>query len=149
MALHCVVCATALKGAQRKYCSDEACKRQGNRAAWILKTYNLTLAQYDRILEFQGGVCGCCGEPFREGETPHIDHEHGAHVRGLVHSYCNTRLIGRLKSWQRAQRLADYLREPPAVKALGEAVQAPGRPARNRRRRYGVRRKTPSTKSAT
>ena len=84
-----------------------------------MKTYGLTLADYDTILEFQEGVCPVCGKGFAAGTTPHIDHEHGGHVRGLVHSYCNTRLIGRLKDWQTAQRLADYLRDPPATKALG------------------------------
>ncbi|MEV6638061.1 endonuclease domain-containing protein [Actinoplanes sp. NPDC051470] len=142
MKLHCVVCETLLRGPQRKYCSDPECKARGSRAAWVFKTYGITLEQFDQILAYQGGVCGVCKRPFREGETPHIDHEHGAHVRGLVHAYCNTRLIGRLKSWEMAQNLADYLKEPPAVKALGSAVVAPGRTPRKRRRRYPVRKKT-------
>lgn len=101
----------------------------------MLQTYGLTMAQYETILEHQGHVCGCCGKPFKPGSVPHIDHEHGGHVRGLVHAYCNTRLIGRLKSPELAQRLADYLTHPPAVVALGGPVIAPGRKPKRRKRK--------------
>lgn len=130
----CVTCSGALEGRQLKYCS-QACGKTAQRAAWIAKTYGLTLADYDAILTYQRGLCGCCGKPFTPGSTPHIDHEHGGHVRGIVHAYCNTRLIGRLKSAELAQRLANYLTNPPAVGALGREVIAPGRPAKRRRSR--------------
>ncbi|XVU22572.1 endonuclease domain-containing protein [Actinoplanes sp. CA-054009] len=136
----CVVCGTPLKGPQRKYCADELCKATGRRADWLIKTYALTLAEYDLIVKAQGGVCGVCKKPFKSGQTPHIDHEHGKHVRGVVHPYCNTRLIGRLRDWETAQGLADYLRDPPAVKALGGPRVAPGRPAK--KRVYRRRRRT-------
>lgn len=92
---------------------------------------------YQAILQEQGGKCGCCGKPFTAA-TPHIDHEHGGHVRGIVHAYCNTRLIGRLKSPELAQRLANYLLEPPAVRALGPVI-APGRPKKKRSPRKRTR----------
>lgn len=130
----CTTCGGGLTGRQLKYCKEE-CAKQAARAAWILKTYGLTMEQYQKIWDLQSGLCGVCHKPFAEGSTPHIDHEHGAHVRGLVHAYCNTRLIGRLKSWELAQNLADYLRNPPAIAALGEATIAPGRPPKKRRRR--------------
>ncbi|WP_425457712.1 endonuclease domain-containing protein [Catellatospora sichuanensis] len=116
------------------YCGP-ACQKVNARAAWVLRTYGITLAQYEQIIAYQGGVCGCCGKPFKQGQTPHIDHEHGGHVRGVVHAYCNTRLIGRLKDAALAQRLADYLTNPPAVGALGGYVVAPGRPPKKRRTR--------------
>lgn len=132
----CVVDGTPLRGAQRKYCDNPECKRQGAREAWLIKTYGITLADFDTILAHQGGKCGCCRMAFKPSETPVVDHEHGKHVRGIVHDHCNRRLIGRLKSWERAQNLADYLREPPAVKALGREVIAPGRPSSGRKRRH-------------
>lgn len=101
----------------------------------MLKVYGLTMEEYGLILAHQGGRCGCCGKPFKQGKTPHIDHEHGGHVRGIVCPYCNTRLIGRLKSADLAQRLANYLTSPPAVQALGQPVIAPGRPPKKRRKR--------------
>ena len=100
----------------------------------MTRIYGLTVRQYEEILEYQEGRCGCCGKPFKEGKTPHIDHEHGGPVRGVVCAYCNTRLIGRLKSADLAQRLANYLTTPPAVIAVGYIV-APGRPKRKRRRK--------------
>lgn len=97
--------------------------------------YGLTELDYNRILRFQGYRCAVCNKPFVPGKTPHIDHEHGGHVRGITCAYCNTRLIGRLKSHELAQRLSDYLREPPAVAALGHPVIAPGRPKTRRKRK--------------
>lgn len=93
------------------------------------------MSDYEAIMQQQGNVCGCCGKPFKEGQTPHVDHEHGGPVRGIVHPYCNTRLIGRLKSAELAQRLANYLLHPPAVLALGGPRIAPGRPPKKRRKR--------------
>lgn len=93
------------------------------------------MEDYALIYAHQGGRCAVCGKTFLDGKTPHIDHEHGGHVRGIVCAYCNTRLIGRLKSHELAQRLSDYLREPPAVTALGHPVIAPGRPKTKRRKR--------------
>lgn len=122
----CVMCPATLTGQQRKYCGPR-CRRLGERADWIRKTYGLTLDQVDKIIAYQGGKCGVCRVAFKAGEVPHIDHEHGAHVRGVVHAYCNRRLIGRLKSPDLAQALADYLRNPPAVAALGAEIVAPGR----------------------
>ena len=135
----CSFCGQLLTGKRLKYCDDE-CSKQAARWRWVLKTYGLTPEDYERILLQQGYRCGCCGKPFKEGKTPHIDHEHGGHVRGIVCPYCNTRLIGRLKSHELAQRLADYLLNPPAVEALGAKVVAPGRPPKKRkpRKKRGV-----------
>lgn len=110
-----------------------------SRTVWLAKIYGLTLADYTTILEYQDGRCGCCNEPFAAGATPHIDHEHGGPVRGIVHAYCNTRLIGRLRSADKAQKVADYLRDPPAMRALGRAVVAPGRPKKPRKPRRRTR----------
>lgn len=129
-------CERPLTGQQRKYCSD-GCRKQAVRWAWVLKVYGLTPEDYDRIYAHQGGKCAICHKGFKPGKTPHIDHEHGTnpHVRGILCAYCNTRLVGRLKNHQLAQWLADYLRDPPAIAALGRAVHAPGRPPKRRKRK--------------
>lgn len=89
-----------------------------------------------RDLRGSGGGCGICQRPPRPGETFHLDHEHSkgqsGPVRGILCPYCNTRLIGRLKDHTKAQLMADYLREPPATRALGRVVIAPGRPKKKR-----------------
>lgn len=133
--MSCVVCGGLLTGSQRKYCSTE-CSRQAGRASWIEKVYGITLAEWDSILEAQGGGCGICARRPKLGETFHLDHEHrkgqSGPVRGILCPYCNTRLIGRLKDHTKAQRMADYLRDPPAPRALGREVIAPGRPKKVR-----------------
>ncbi len=130
-------CGVILTGRQLKYAND-VCKKSGSRAAWVLKTYGITMQEWDKIWDEQGRVCAICKRAPREGETFHLDHEHrngqSGPVRGIVCPYDNTRIIGRLKSHERAQALADYLRDPPATRALGREVIAPGRPKKTRRR---------------
>lgn len=133
--LECHGCSEPLTGRQKKWCADPECKRAAIRWAWILKVYGLKPEDYIRIIQYQDYKCAVCRKSLRGAKTPHIDHEHGGHVRGIVCAYCNTRLIGRLKKWELAQSLADYLRTPPAVSALGKAVIAPGRPPKKRRRK--------------
>lgn len=131
----CVQCETPLTGRQKKYCSVK-CQKSTGRAAWVMRVYGIELAEYDAILAYQDGKCGICRRPPRAGETFHIDHEHtngpAGVVRGVLCPYCNSRLVGRLKSHEKAQAMADYLRDPPAVKALGREVIAPGRPRKRR-----------------
>lgn len=138
----CIVDGNPLTGRQAKYCSP-ACSAQAARAAWIEKVYNLTLAEWDRIMAEQGGGCGICERKPRKGETFHLDHEHtkgqAGRVRGILCPYCNTRLIGRLKDHGKAQKMADYLRDPPATRALGREVIAPGRPKTKRKARKRVK----------
>ena len=109
-----------------------------------MRTYGLTIEQFDQIVEFQGGLCPITGrELFPENgkQLIHVDHDHSSGiVRGVVTAYANTRLIGRLRSWQTAQNLADYLRDPPATRALGVPVVAPGRPKKKRKKRGGSKR---------
>jgi hypothetical protein len=101
-----------------------------------LKTYNLSKEQYERIVEHQGGRCPITGRVLGDTTQPHVDHDHvSGVVRGVVTAYANTRLIGRLRNWETAQNLADYLREPPATAALGGPVVAPGRPPKKRKKR--------------
>lgn len=138
----CEVCGGILTGRQRKFCSAK-CSKAGGRAAWVLKVYGITLAEWDAIFAAQGGVCAICRREPRKGETFHLDHEHttgqSGRVRGILCSYCNTRLVGRLKDHTKAQNMADYLRDPPATKALGREVIAPGRPKKKRQPRKKAR----------
>lgn len=104
-----------------------------------MKLYGLTPEQFDEIVLFQNGLCPITGrELFPEGgkQLVHVDHDHSTGVvRGVVTAYANTRLIGRLRSWETAQALADYLRDPPATRALGGPVIAPGRPKKTKRKK--------------
>lgn len=64
-----------------------------------LNKYGITIAEYDAMLEKQGGVCKACSEPEtrkgRDGEPValHIDHCHETgRVRGLLCHRCNCAL---------------------------------------------------------
>lgn len=91
----CVQCGGLLTGRQKKYCSSE-CSKSVGRAAWVKKTYGLTMEQWDEIWEYQNRRCGVCQREPRAGETFHLDHEHtdrGAGVcRGILCPYCRETL---------------------------------------------------------
>jgi len=140
--MSCVSCGGILTGRQKKYCSAQ-CSKMAGRAAWVAKVYGISIEEFDAIFEYQEGRCGVCRRQPRAGETFHLDHEHSngpsGPVRGILCPYCNTRLVGRLKSHERAQQLADYLRNPPATAAMGRVVVAPGRPRKKRQPRKRAR----------
>lgn len=104
-----------------------------------MKVYGITLEQYAEILRIQDGKCAICRKKPSAGKHLNVDHEHGGSVRGLLCHYCNNRLVGRLKNHEAAQRLADYLRDPPA-KSVVEGAIAPGRPKKPRQPRTKDRR---------
>lgn len=61
---------------------------------WVLRTYGLTLDDYDNILESQNNGCAICGKaPEDNGQRLAVDHDHdtGA-VRGLLCIGCNAGL---------------------------------------------------------
>lgn len=129
-------CEIPLVGRQIKFCTDLGCKRERARWARILSAYGLSKQQYEAIVEHQQGRCPITGRVLGDTTQPHIDHDHATGVvRGVVTAYANTRLIGRLRDWKTAQNLADYLRTPPAVAALGAPVIAPSRPPKRRKGR--------------
>jgi len=80
-----------------------------------LRTYGLTLEQYDTLVEVQGGRCAICREAptgrNRNERRLHVDHDHvTGRVRGLLCLMCN-RGIGMLRDRaDLAQSAADYLR---------------------------------------
>jgi hypothetical protein len=77
--------------------------------AWNLWTkYHITLAQYDRMLDQQNGVCTICGKPPRRNRL-HVDHDHSTGIiRGLLCAPCN-RHVGYLEKIWRRERVLAYL----------------------------------------
>ena len=58
-----------------------------------LRTYGLTQADWDRLVERQGNRCAVCrtSKPGGRGERWHIDHDHvTGQVRGLLCGKCNS-----------------------------------------------------------
>jgi hypothetical protein len=82
--------------------------------------YGLSLAEYDRLLEWQGGGCAICGGT--SGRRLHVDHDHKnpRQVRGLLCNGCNNGL-GRFRDDPELLRMAiGYLEawNDPGLKVL-------------------------------
>jgi len=111
------------------------------RDSYLRRTYNISLSEYLSILEFQDHKCCICRKEL-DGISNAVDHDHKSGVvRGILCAYCNHRVLGRMTDWEIAQRMADYLREPPAVAALGNRI-VPKKSPRKRRATKTTRKKT-------
>lgn len=95
--------------------------------AKIVRTYGLRPGDYKRLLTAQDGVCAGCGpRTGRNGTTGRrlaVDHNHTTgEVRGLLCATCNQQLGDQRDDPDTFQRLANYLRNPPARQVLGQAA---------------------------
>jgi recombination endonuclease VII len=96
----------------------------------LRKQYNLTLAEYNAILEFQHQACAICKRPARTMKMSlSVDHcHHLGLVRGLLCSMCNRALGKFADSIVKLRAAVAYLEAPPAELALGrKVISAPGR----------------------
>lgn len=60
------------------------------RRQWLKKAYNLTIEQYDILLEAQNGRCAICRSLPEKDRRLAVDHNHETgRVRGLLCSKCN------------------------------------------------------------
>jgi hypothetical protein len=89
------------------------------------RNFGISLADYERLLEFQDGKCAICGRerPTRGDKMLQIDHCHKTGVvRGLLCSPCNT-VLGFLEdNTDSLKKALAYLKSPPAPAILA----APG-----------------------
>lgn len=107
----------------------------------LRRLYNITAAQYDELLAFQGGHCAIC--PRLPGKTRlAVDHDHKTgRTRGLLCWRCNG-LIGKGDDDpDLMESAARYLRKPPAVELLGEIFGRIGRVTNKRRKRRTTKRR--------
>jgi len=98
----------------------------------LQREFHITLEQFDKVLEAQGGACAICknthnkkGEPFKLA----VDHDHTTgEVRGLVCYLCNKSLAILLDDYKRAYGAYLYLKTPPFEKVFGHKIYTvPGR----------------------
>jgi hypothetical protein len=87
-----------------------------------LSRFRMTVADYDRLLEAQGGGCASCGAPPPPDQRLHVDHDHaccdtrytcGQCVRGLLCLNCNAALGHVQDSKERLMNLIHYLSGTP------------------------------------
>jgi len=82
--------------------------KKGNRTQ-VLKKFNLTAEQFNKLLEEQGGVCAICRQPPARRALC-IDHDHKTgRVRGLLCGVCNMGLGNFGDSWERLVAGIKYL----------------------------------------
>lgn len=105
-----------------------------------MKHYGITLADFDEIFKFQGGLCAICKKPLGEyrpgapgygnGTRIEVDHQHGTKkpkretVRGLLcggrWAGCN-RKLGRIDKPAWLRSVVSYLEDPPAQEILSRS----------------------------
>ena len=98
-----------------------------SREAYLLRTYGITEADYEKILASQGGVCAICGKKPSLKRRLVIDHDHLLQrkygvvvVNGLIHSRCNV-AFGKFEwSDEVLTRLIKYARMVLATRARYE-----------------------------
>ena len=104
--------------------------------------YNIGVLDWEKVAAYQGNVCACCGRAPR-GRRLSTDHSHeNGLVRGLLCQSCNA-ILGKIENAFKRYGLHKvpdfdvilllkaiyfYLKNPPAVAALGREVFGyPGR----------------------
>lgn len=94
------------------------------RDKYLRKTYNISLAEYNSMLEWQGHSCAICKTPKSEFKRSlHVDHDHKTgKVRGLLCFYCNKFLVGR-HTLDSAKKLLKYLKGGLCVLRLTNLLQ--------------------------
>lgn len=90
------------------------------RDAYLQKTYNITLSEYNAILESQGGGCAICGATAKT-RSLHVDHDHKSmKVRGILCFMCNKKLLpGGRDNPAIFFRAMKYLQLNPAKEIIG------------------------------
>lgn len=85
-------CKDCERAASRSVPRDQ--QQRYNRAAKLRRMYGLTIAQYDALLEHQGGCCAICKTDTPKGKGRfNVDHCHETgEVRGLLCVNCNNGL---------------------------------------------------------
>jgi hypothetical protein len=94
----------------------------------------MTVEDYDRMLEAQGGGCAICGRPPRPDISLHVDHDHETgRIRGSLCWPCNNLLGDVQDDPARLYAAADYLArdldldELIRQRARSLALSTPGR----------------------
>lgn len=98
-------------------CEVKAKRESAERAreARYAKMYGLRPGEYRLIYDAQGGRCAICPRAIGRTKRLAVDHDHKTGlVRGLLCSVCNRHLGHIRDDVETAQRIVQYLLDPPA-----------------------------------
>jgi len=121
---------------QPRYAYCKKCHADYQRATRLRNFFLMTVEDADRIFAYQNNLCAICKRPAHGGRRLALDHRHSdGLVRGGLCNWCN-RAIARFKDdIMRLKAAADYLENPPAIRALGhEHFARPGRAGTKKQR---------------
>lgn len=112
-------------------------RAEQRRRKWLLDCYGITPEDFEKVMEYQRGVCYICLRPPKKVRL-NVDHRHvDGMTRGLTCMRCNKLLALALDNAGTLLRASQYLRNPPAVVALGgERYGYPGRIGTKKMRAY-------------
>lgn len=110
-------------------------KRATDRVVQLKYKFGLSLEDWLKMYDHQGGVCPICKKKIRrsideEGKKPSVDHDHKTGlVRGLLCQFpCNYALGHFEDNLDLLKACVAYLENPPATEAFGQArYTAPGK----------------------
>jgi len=117
-----------------KYCGNcvHAINKQHSadaHAKALERRYGITRDDYWNLYQYQGGVCYICQRATGKTRRLTVDHDHKTGlVRGLLCRPCNT-ILGHFRDDPgAAQRVIDYLGDPPFTRMMGAKYRsnAPG-----------------------
>jgi hypothetical protein len=98
----------------------EKTRKKRFRDARILARYGMTSEEYDQLKAHQGGVCYICRKATGATKALPVEHDHATGVwRGLACSPCNWLLAKLGDDPVQFERIAEALRNPPAVQLFG------------------------------
>jgi hypothetical protein len=94
--------------------------RKRARDARILSSYGMTPEEYDALKAAQGGVCYICQVATGATKALAVEHDHASLLwRGLACGPCNWTLSKLSDDPAQYERIAEALRNPPAVQLFG------------------------------
>ena len=77
----------------RNYLLRNPRSKLGDRKSHLKRKFGLTLEEYDKMWQAQGGVCAICGKVNPNGWALSVDHDHKTgDIRALLCTMCNAGL---------------------------------------------------------
>jgi len=105
---------------QPRYAYCKPCHSETQRALRLRKWFDLSVEDFDKIMEYQGGVCFICKRPPKDGRRLAVDHCHKTGlVRGLLCAFCNRAIALFRDDLARFQNTVEYFQVVPVTVALG------------------------------